>query len=90
MTPERRAELKERCGCEPTLRATLADLEASLAPKLVDVDALLHRKAELLTALTEISEFKAELAGTPVSQTDTGESPSLSGDSQTHDEGIQQ
>jgi hypothetical protein len=62
MTPERRAELKQQCVGEPNLRATLADLEADLAPKLADVDALLHKKASLVSALAEIDGFKAELA----------------------------
>lgn len=62
MTPERRAELKQQCGSEPNLRATLATLEADLVPKLADVDALLHKKATLIAALAEIAGFKAELA----------------------------
>lgn len=90
MTPKRRAELKQQCVGEPILRATLADLEADLVPKLADVDALLHKKASLVSALAEIDGFKAELAACAVApQADTGESPSLSGDSQPQDEGTQ-
>lgn len=102
MTPERRAELKQQCVGEPNLRATLADLEANLAPKLADVDTLLHKKSSLVSALAEIDGFKAELAAPecvpepmpePIAESapleETGESPSLSGDSQPqHDEGI--
>lgn len=90
MTPERRTELKQQCGSEPTLRATLADLNAELAPKLADIDALLHKKTSLLNALAIIDGIKAELAVgfTPAAfsapiESQTGESPSLSGDSQT-------
>lgn len=77
MTPEQRSDLKQRCGNEPNLRATLADLEANLQPKVADVEALLHRKAELLAAMAEIDGFKAELAaGAVAPQADTGESVS--------------
>jgi hypothetical protein len=109
MTPERRKELKEQCGNEPNLRATLATLEGELAPKLADVDALIHKRDALVSALAVIDGIKAQLAAPeqlpcddskeavvveqpienaePAPLEDTGESPSLSGDSQTHDEG---
>lgn len=57
-----RDEFKRLSANKPTLRATLAELEADLLPKQKEVDALSKRRNEILASLSAIDDARAELS----------------------------
>lgn len=59
---DRKAELKAVCQDEPNLRATLADLDAELAPLQVRIESLLNKRCDVMSKLNAVASAKDQLA----------------------------